>query len=286
MQGPHFLNPPGLSRRIRNDRICSGNSAAFTLIELLVVIVIISILAAILFPAFATAREKGRQAVCESNLRQIGMAFAQYRIDYDDLMPCRPDLKGATPAYVANGMMPGGWKPWTTWPTSDPRSGWALDILNPYIKEDAIWSCPSVYGRLSPAFTITMPDETQVDQAVNETPASPIARYWMWRFDRPTTSAECTAAAPCADEWWGDTDDAAIAGQHAAWVAAGESLKAYPSGDATSVSDAELATDPYFPDTVPSLPADVKGLSVHMGGRNRLFLDGHVSWLRDVRFNP
>lgn len=59
----------------------------FTLIELLVVIAIIAILAAILFPVFAQARERARQASCASNLRQIGSAFLQYRQEYDEVFP-------------------------------------------------------------------------------------------------------------------------------------------------------------------------------------------------------
>ena len=59
----------------------------FTLIELLVVIAIIAILAAILFPVFAKAREKARQASCQSNLKQMGIGFIQYVQDYDELFP-------------------------------------------------------------------------------------------------------------------------------------------------------------------------------------------------------
>jgi prepilin-type N-terminal cleavage/methylation domain-containing protein len=60
---------------------------AFTLIELLVVVAIIAILAAILFPVFAQAREAGRKATCQSNLHQVGMAFGQYLSDYDGCYP-------------------------------------------------------------------------------------------------------------------------------------------------------------------------------------------------------
>ena len=63
------------------------NKRGFTLIELLVVIAIIAILAAILFPVFAQAREKARQASCQSNLKQIGIAFKMYVQDYDEKWP-------------------------------------------------------------------------------------------------------------------------------------------------------------------------------------------------------
>ena len=65
----------------------------FTLIELLVVIAIIAILAAILFPVFAKAREKARQTACASNLKQLGLVFLQYAQDYDEVPPsgnCQP----------------------------------------------------------------------------------------------------------------------------------------------------------------------------------------------------
>jgi len=90
----------------------------FTLIELLVVIAIIAILAAILFPVFARAREKARQASCLSNVKQIGLAINMYVQDYDETMP--PAVAGTPPNIYMT-----------------------YELLDPYIKNTQIWECPS-----------------------------------------------------------------------------------------------------------------------------------------------
>lgn len=226
---------------------------AFTLIELLVVIAIIAILAAILFPVFSQAKEAAKKSACLSNLRQIGTAFFLYQGDYDDRLPDRRDLKSA---------LPGGFRPWTTWPPSDPRAGWAALVLQPYTKNDDLWICPSAAG----VFATTL----QVRQAVSNAPNAKLVTYWLWRFDRPDD--------PIAlDNFWGKTGDQAVNDL----IAANNPQAGIPEG----VADVEMAVDPYFPRTIPTTPPEVRGKAVHVGGRNRLFLDGHAKWMRDFRTN-
>lgn len=94
-------------------------SSGFTLIELLVVIAIIAILAAILFPVFAAAREKAREANCESNLHQLGLGFAEYEADSDE--------ETVPPLF------------YTTF--SSYRSNWVCASY-PYVESKAVYTCP------------------------------------------------------------------------------------------------------------------------------------------------
>ena len=106
---------------------------AFTLIELLVVIAIIAILAALLLPALARAKQHSHRAACLANLKQTGIAFAIYLGDFQDRFADRRDLKSS---------LPGGYQPWTTWPPSDPRAGWAAVALHDDTGSDSVWACP------------------------------------------------------------------------------------------------------------------------------------------------
>jgi prepilin-type N-terminal cleavage/methylation domain-containing protein/prepilin-type processing-associated H-X9-DG protein len=105
-----------------NNKLRSRSSRkGFTLIELLIVIAIIAILAAILFPVFARARENARRSSCQSNLKQIGLGVMQYTQDYDETLP---------PAGHFN---------------TSPQT-WVWMDLDPYIKSQQLWKCPSNTG--------------------------------------------------------------------------------------------------------------------------------------------
>ncbi|MCW3099589.1 MAG: prepilin-type N-terminal cleavage/methylation domain [Chthonomonadaceae bacterium] len=112
---------PGCHRAPSSQRTQQG----FTLIELLVVIAIIAILAAILFPVFAQAREKARGISCLSNTKQLSLGLLQYIQDYDEASPAGAQIPAGQ--VCAGGRMPG--------------RGWAGEIY-PYVKNAQVYKCP------------------------------------------------------------------------------------------------------------------------------------------------
>jgi prepilin-type N-terminal cleavage/methylation domain-containing protein/prepilin-type processing-associated H-X9-DG protein len=112
------------------ETVCSpapmegARNKAFTLIELLVVIAIIAILASILFPVFARARENARRTSCQSNMKQLGLGFMQYAQDYDERFP----TGGVNTAGYPNEYKWGG--------------GWGTRVY-PYVKSTGVYQCPS-----------------------------------------------------------------------------------------------------------------------------------------------
>ncbi len=107
--------------------------SGFTLIELLVVIAIIAILAAILFPVFAQAREAARKSSCQSNLKQVGNAVLMYTQDYDEVMPFNP------------------WDGASGNPFQPAHQRTMAHNIYPYVKNTQVFRCPSVPpGALTP----------------------------------------------------------------------------------------------------------------------------------------
>ncbi|MBL9134328.1 MAG: type II secretion system protein [Verrucomicrobiales bacterium] len=226
-------------------------SRGFTLVELLVVIAIIAILASLLLPGLARAKAQARATECRGNLRQMGLAWEMYLGEHDDRFPDRRDLKS---------MLPGGYRPWTSWPPSDPRAGWVpLVLSNEVPAATAVWRCPSLESRKA----MDVPQTRQL--ALTNAPA---VRYWFWRFDRIDDPV-------ALDNFWLKRRDQAVLDLREA--------KNPQVGVPEGMADVEWAVDVYFPAAAPGVEEPLRGWAAHAKGRNRLWLDGHVAWSRDPR---
>lgn len=203
--------------------------AAFTLIELLVVVAVIAILASLLLPALARAKGAALKSRCVSNLHQDGLAWQLYLDDHADRFPDRRDLKSA---------LPGGFKPWSGWPASDPRAGWAAVVLGRILGDLRVMQCPSIAG--GPLATAAPARQAG---ATNEIGA-PVVNYWMWRFDR-------TDEPVPDDNFWGRTVTECV--EHLR--AANNPTSGQPDGPTV----VELMVDPYFPATIPTVAPELRG---------------------------
>ncbi len=241
---------------------------AFTLIELLVVIAIIAILAAILFPVFASAKESAKQTACASNIRQIGLGMQLYLSDHDDMwvpMASYSPLAGFAPVEMwigydnNNGPIESGFYGHVYEPALNPIRPGKLD---PYLKSHAIIRCPS------------MPQVWQTSYAIN--------------FFYPNTSSAYYATNPQAsnNEFGPSARTLTTVGGVFTTTGANDSEIEQPSY--TLAAWEHKATVPgcnflQAPDWFSSPPEDSNLENhfhfLHRGGSNALWCDSHVKRL-------
>jgi prepilin-type N-terminal cleavage/methylation domain-containing protein/prepilin-type processing-associated H-X9-DG protein len=241
----------------------SRKPLGFTLIELLVVIAIIAILAAILFPVFQKVRENARRAACESNLKQLGLAFVQYTQDADEKYP------GGTAS------------PTNPSPSNDPTNygegtGWAGQIY-PYVKSNEVYLCPDdsyetySYGynqNIATGGTGKVPG-TAAGLADFSAPTQTIlldeVSCWSSGFTAYPPSTPNEAVSPIANGL--------------SWQNPGS-----PATLACNLGACNLGTD----NAVGTLAGGPGGTQVtrHNDNANYLMSDGHVKWLRGSNVSP
>lgn len=226
---------------------CKG----FTLIELLVVIAIISILAAILFPVFARARENARRASCQSNLKQIGLGVLMYVQDYDEKYPLSLSI--------------------TTQPTPDGQSmqtGWVWQqTIYPYTKSDQVYVCPSSTRASNPSIgnyganALMMPQDTMTGF-----PAVALAAVQSPSITYMLMDSGTYAIAPLAVAGLNDGASSVTTPAASFWYLPGTAAL---TGNVTGMKS-ELVSD--------------YASGRHFEGVNVAFADGHVKWQksRDV----
>lgn len=225
---------------------------AFTLIELLVVIAIIALLAAILFPSFARARENSRRGACQSHLKQIGLGILQYAQDYDEVLP--PDV------YPAAAV---------------PRYGWQW-LIQPYVKSEQVFLCPSAVQSGYGSPKTFSPSGFRSCYFLNQVYCFDSTKGGL--FGAYTTGVCDVASGPpssLADV--ADSSGTVMASDGADTdVAAGRPGRVVGSGALT-----------YLPTTSPPLLGSNEGdvAFFHLETSNTLFMDGHVKTQRVASLN-
>jgi prepilin-type N-terminal cleavage/methylation domain-containing protein/prepilin-type processing-associated H-X9-DG protein len=248
-----ILNPGKYTRR-----------AGFTLIELLVVIAIIAILAAILFPVFAKAREKARQASCQSNMKQLGIAVMQYVQDFDESYPPRyMDYCNDLPAC-----------------TSYTRYQWT-SLIRPYVKQNGggnnggttqgVFMCPS-----SPITNTTNPHYAMVCDADWQYPvniAAPTSNWkgYIWRYS-DNTLLDMMVQNPANNIFIGEVPLGTNVGNPYGSATWDRICQPYAHDSNHYTSTASWGANH---DDISQKKSDQR----HNGGSNYVFFDGHSKWM-------
>lgn len=213
----------------------------FTLIELLVVIAIIAILAAILFPVFANARQRAQNTRCINNLKQLATGMIMYADDNNGRMPAAGGVNGVPESNWCGSMGPSAW--------AFPERG----QINPYVKTSELFLCPMDRRREAPLIRNGIP----AGKTNKDFPLSYSMNVWL--------SKEVPSALP-------------IKSPSAMLMLIHEARNADDLLNPNQASSMPFINDGIFVAT-PGYPQDLPGM-VHYDGTNVAYLDGHVSWAK------
>jgi prepilin-type N-terminal cleavage/methylation domain-containing protein/prepilin-type processing-associated H-X9-DG protein len=232
----------------KNKHIAKQQRTGFTLIELLVVIAIIAILASILFPVFARARENARRSSCSSNLKQLGLGVMMYVQDYDEKYPMG--------YYNQNSATPQGWQ----------------QIVLPYVKSNQVYLCPSSTvtpsdpgtGNYGANWLIFPNMEWSADSVVSMSSIASTASVYMLMDSgshllqpkpQSTSSTPYGSSVTAPTTYW--------------YLPGSKKLVEANGGASPSMPSAQLA--------------DYSSEGRHFDGINLAFADGHVKWQKTAQ---